>query len=89
VSFDDLHCSFDKVGRCVELGMELLIDDSPINLEAALEHGIRVATIVHPWNRDVVEEEGVLAAADWAELARLVEPLLAASANTAESAKPA
>ena len=30
--FDDLHCSFDKISRCVELSIDLLIDDSPGNL---------------------------------------------------------
>src|ERR687888_191595 len=30
--YNDLHCSYDKVSRCVELGVHLLIDDSPANL---------------------------------------------------------
>jgi uncharacterized protein len=75
--FDDLHCSHDKVSRCVELGIDLLIDDSPLNLVPAIEHGILVATIEHPWNRDLCEEEDILGAADWFELARLLEPVLA------------
>ena len=79
--FDDLHCSFDKVARCVELDIDLLIDDSPGNLSAALEHGMRAATLVHPWNRDILEEEDILAAEDWSELARLLEPVLAAGAR--------
>src|ERR671937_42112 len=29
---DDLHCSFDKVSRCVKLGIDVLIDDSPVNI---------------------------------------------------------
>lgn len=77
VPFDDLHCSFDKVSRCRELKIDLLIDDSPINLARAAEHGIAVATILHPWNQEICEEEGVLAARDWQELARLLDPLLA------------
>ncbi len=76
VQFDDLHCSDDKVGRCVELGIELLIDDSPVNLARAIEHGMLVATIAHPWNRDVCEEEEVVSAADWRELAARLDPLL-------------
>ncbi|HEV2999054.1 MAG TPA: hypothetical protein VGX16_08090 [Solirubrobacteraceae bacterium] len=73
--FDDLHCSADKISRCVELGIELLIDDSPLNLSSALERGMLAATILHPWNRDFCEEEKeeVLAASDWYELAALVE----------------
>jgi uncharacterized HAD superfamily protein len=75
--FDDLHCSFDKVSRCVELEIELLIDDCPMNLEGALEHDIAVATIAHPWNRDLCEEEDIICAVDWPELASCLEPVLA------------
>lgn len=85
VPFDDLHCSFDKVSRCVELQIDLLIDDSPINLTKAGERGIAVATILHPWNQEVCEEEGVLAAHDWIELQALLDPLL----SEGRSASPA
>jgi uncharacterized protein len=74
--YDDLHCSLDKVGRCVELGIDVLIDDSPVNITRALGHGIIVATIAHPWNRDVCEEEDVIFAPDWRELAARLDPLL-------------
>jgi uncharacterized protein len=76
VPCDDLHCSFDKVSRCVELGIELLIDDSPSNIAAALDHDIAAATIAHPWNRDICEVEDVIDASDWHELSRLLDPLL-------------
>ncbi|MDP8968735.1 MAG: hypothetical protein M3N04_09055 [Actinomycetota bacterium] len=76
VPYDDLHCSDDKVSRCVELGIELLIDDSPLNLVKAIEHGILVATISHPWNRDVCEEEDVVCADHWSSLAAQLEPVL-------------
>lgn len=75
--FDDLHVSFDKVARCVELDIDLIIDDSPDNLLAAIGHGILAATIAHPWNLDVREEEDIISAEDWTELARLLEPVLA------------
>jgi uncharacterized HAD superfamily protein len=76
VAYDDLHCSHDKVGRCLELGIELLIDDSPENLSAALDSGIIVATIAHPWNRELCEEEDVICANDWRGLAAKLDPLL-------------
>jgi hypothetical protein len=76
LQYDDLHCSYDKVARCVELDIDLLIDDSPVNIARALERGIAAATIVHPWNRDVVEEEDVIAGEDWAVLAARLEQAL-------------
>lgn len=75
--YDDLHCSYDKIARCCELQIDLLIDDSPINLEQAMERGITTATILHPWNRDLVEEEDVIAAADWPGLVTALESSLA------------
>jgi uncharacterized protein len=77
VPYDELHVSHDKVGHCAEAGIELLIDDSPENLAAAIERGIVVATIVHPWNRDLCEEEDVHCGRDWDELASALEPVLA------------
>ena len=32
--FDELYCSYDKVTRCAEIGIDVLIDDSPDNLRA-------------------------------------------------------
>ena len=52
--YDDLHCSFDKVTRCAELGIDVLVDDSPVNIVRAREAGIVPATILHPWNGEVV-----------------------------------
>lgn len=74
--FDDLHCSWDKITRAKELGIDILIDDSPDNLVGALEAGIQGATLLHPWNRDVVEEEDIVAAEDWPELERKLQPFL-------------
>jgi uncharacterized HAD superfamily protein len=66
--YDDLHCSYDKVTRCVELGIDVLIDDSPVNLERAADEGILGATLIHPWNVDVPDGERIIGATDWAEL---------------------
>lgn len=66
--YDELYCSFDKVARCIELGIGLLVDDSPMNLTRAVEAGIVGATITHPWNEDVCDTEDVVAAKDWFEL---------------------
>jgi len=74
--YDELYCSTDKVARCVTIGIELLIDDSPVNLMRAADAGIAVATIEHPWNREVCEDEDILSAPDWAGLRRALAPML-------------
>jgi uncharacterized protein len=76
--YDDLHCSYDKIARCVELGIDVLVDDSPVNLERAREQGIVGATIVHPWNAEIVKRDGVIGARDWRELRQLLAPVLSA-----------
>jgi uncharacterized protein len=74
---DDLYCGDDKVAHCRRIGIELLIDDSPDNLLLALEAGICAATLLHPWTKEVCDASHVISAADWQELARALEPLLA------------
>ena len=75
--FDELYCSYDKIARCQEIGIDVLIDDSPDNLERALEAGITAATLLHPWNRELCETEDVICGNDWDELARNLAPVLA------------
>jgi uncharacterized protein len=77
--YDELWCSWDKIARCAEIDIDLLVDDSPQNILRAQEQGIVPATIAHPWNRDLCDEEGVVCAADWAELRARLAPLLAGS----------
>jgi FMN phosphatase YigB (HAD superfamily) len=72
----ELYCGYDKVARCRQLGIDLLIDDSPNNLLGALDAGILAATLRHPWNEDVRGTPQVISAADWRELARVLQPVL-------------
>ena len=76
--YDDLHCSYDKVTRCVELGIDVLIDDSPVNLARAADEGILGATLIHPWNEDVIDGDRVVGARDWSGLARVLAERLPA-----------
>jgi uncharacterized protein len=76
IPFDDLHCSYDKVTRCVELEIDVLVDDSPLNLTKAREQGITGATIIHPWNVELTEEDGIIGARDWTELKVRLDELL-------------
>src|SRR3954454_10660069 len=66
--FDDLYCSYDKVTRCAEIGIHVLVDDSPVNLERAHEAGILGATLLHPWNREFEDDDRVVTAEDWSGL---------------------
>ena len=84
--YDLLHCSYDKISHCLEQGIDLLIDDSPVNLAGALDAGMAVATIRHPWNADFCETEGAVCAGDWPELSRALEPLLSRSGSAGETA---
>jgi len=72
----ELWCGDDKVAHCRRTGIGLLIDDSPGNLLRAVDAGILAATLRHPWNEDVRDAASVITAADWRELARLLEPVL-------------
>jgi uncharacterized protein len=74
---DDLHCSFDKVSRCAELGIHVLVDDSPVNIVRAREAGIVPATLIHPWNEELVDRDGVIGARDWRGLRAQLDPVLA------------
>ena len=81
--YDDLHCSFDKVSRARELGIDLLIDDSPVNLSKALAAGMTAATLLHPWNEDICDEEDIVCAPDWPSLRARLRPLLEAEPSEA------
>jgi uncharacterized protein len=70
---DELYCSYDKIARCVELEIDVLIDDSPVNLLNAVAAGITAATLEHPWNKDV---EDIISAPDWPTLRERLEPVL-------------
>jgi hypothetical protein len=73
----ELYCGDDKVARCRQIGIDLLIDDSPENLLGALDAGILAATLRHPWNEHLCDAPDVISAAGWRELARVLEPVLA------------
>jgi 5'(3')-deoxyribonucleotidase len=76
IPHDELYCSYDKISRCVEIGIDVLIDDSPVNLARAHERGIVPATLRHPWNSDLCDREGYICADDWRGLAAALEPVL-------------
>lgn len=86
--FERLHCSADKVKRCVEEQVDLLIDDNPFDLSLAAESGIEVAAILHPWNEEICEEEGLTSARDWTQLSLALEPLLAVGGAAAVARRP-
>ena len=74
--YDELYCSYDKIARAVEIGIDVLIDDSPVNLARADDAGIVGATIAHPWNREVCADRDLICADDWPGLARRLDGIL-------------
>jgi uncharacterized protein len=74
--YDDLHCSYDKIARALELGIDVLVDDSPANLMRALEAGMTAATLTHPWNEELCRRDDVICAQDWPALRRGLAPIL-------------
>ena len=74
--YDELYCSFDKVSHCRAIGIELLIDDSPVNLTRAADEGILGATLIHPWNEEVVDGDRIVGADDWNGLRKRLAPEL-------------
>ena len=75
--YDELYCSADKVARCLQIAIDVLIDDSPATLVKAGAAGITPATILHPWNRELCEDEDIVSAPDWPTLAQRLDPVLA------------
>jgi uncharacterized protein len=78
--YDELHCSYDKLARAREIGIDVLVDDAPANLLGALDSGMTAATLQHPWNRTLCEEESVICAPDWPTLHERLKPILAGGA---------
>ena len=66
--YDDLHCSFDKVSRCVELGIDVLIDDSPVNLVRAADEAASRRDAHPPLERATCRGGGRHRRRDWPEL---------------------
>jgi uncharacterized protein len=56
--------------------VDVLVDDSPANIRRAGERGIVAATLIHPWNRELVEAGAAIGADDWFGLRELLEPVL-------------
>jgi uncharacterized HAD superfamily protein len=79
--YDELYCSYDKIARCREIGIDVLVDDSPVNLRRAVDAGITGATLLHPWNREICEQRGLVCAEDWPGLARALDGVLQPGAH--------
>jgi hypothetical protein len=52
------------------------VDDSPVNIARARAEGIVAATLIHPWNEEVVGTDGVIGAQEWRGLKRALDPVL-------------
>src|SRR5215204_2886949 len=56
--------------------IHVLVDDSPANIAKARAAGMVAATIIHPWNEEIVDTDGVIGAADWRSLKAALDPVL-------------
>lgn len=77
--FHELCCSYDKISHGLKTGIDLLIDDSPVNLQRAIDVGMHAATLIHPWNREICQQLPIQAAPSWSELDKLLTPLINAN----------
>ena len=75
--YDELYCSQDKIARCRQIGIDVLIDDSPVNLTQAADEGILGATLIHPWNDELIDDNRIVGADDWAGLKQRLDAELA------------
>ena len=64
--YDELHCSYDKITRCPRARHRRARRRQPGQPPAARSRpGSSARRSLHPWNRELVEEEDVIAADDW------------------------
>jgi uncharacterized protein len=47
-----------------------------VNIARARENDILAATIIHPWNEDLIGQDGVIGGKDWPELGERLEKIL-------------
>jgi phosphoglycolate phosphatase-like HAD superfamily hydrolase len=80
--FDGFACEnpFDKVARCQQLGIDVIVDDHPDTIREAHHAGLHVLTLRYPFNAAVVDELGIAHADTWDELAPMLADALAAAA---------
>ena len=66
----------DKLILLEELGAFGLIDDRPDTIRRAADAGLWVATMLQPWNRDLVaRRDDVHGFSDWREVRGLLPPV--------------
>jgi hypothetical protein len=62
----------DKVQRCLDLGVEVLVDDHPDTIERGVKAGLRLLSLSWPYNTEVISRYRVPTAPDWTQLLPLV-----------------
>lgn len=59
IPYDKIHLTYDKTELFGETGMRVVIDDSPIVLQAALDNDLVALGLRYPWNASM-DEHGAL-----------------------------
>ena len=77
--YDDLHCSFDKVTRCVELGSTSSSTTVRSTSSARRAAGSSARPLFTPGTRTSSRRDDAIGAHDWAELRAALDPVLTCS----------
>lgn len=58
----------DKGDLCLELGINLMVEDSKEHSEICAKKGVKVFLLDKPWNKDVEEHENLVKVGGWDEI---------------------
>ena len=65
--FDDVFFVDDKSSLCQAIGIDVMIDDEPRQVESLLETNTKVVLPDQPWNRDVPDSDNLKRVFNWRE----------------------
>lgn len=66
--FTDKGADKSKRELCLELGVELIVEDSAEFANSCAEYGVRVMLLNYPWNKNIQVKEGVKRVDSWQEV---------------------
>lgn len=73
IPFDMVVRDKNKITWCLENGAIGLIDDNPSTIHAAVDVGLHVTSLAHPYSKDALESRGLEAHDSWLSLYGVVK----------------